>query len=140
MENKPKKDHKKVIFNFSTVSLTAAEKSFLVKSLSFSLPIKQLSYSHYLINFEWFYGNIDNLKILSGDNLNFTESRIKDTALTSFRNCNISLPKLSFLTQNFKHWKICQKNCNLVIQKADENNLVFMVKKDIHLKTYGNDS
>ena len=103
MENKPKKDPKKVIFSFSTVSLTAAEKSLLVKSLSFSLPIKQLSYSHYLINFEWFYGNIDNLKILSGDNLNFTESRIKDTALTSFRNCNISLPKLSFLTQNFKH-------------------------------------
>ena len=52
MENKPKEDPKKVIFNFSTVSLTAAEKSLLVKSLSFSLPIKQLSYSHYLINFE----------------------------------------------------------------------------------------
>ena len=37
MENKPKQDPEKVIFNFSKVSLTEAEKSLLVKALSFSL-------------------------------------------------------------------------------------------------------
>ena len=52
MENKPKQDPEKVIFNFSKVSLTEAEKSLLVKALSFSLLPKQLSYSDYLINFE----------------------------------------------------------------------------------------
>ena len=37
MENKPKKDPKKVIFNFSKVSFTEVKKSLLVKGLSFYL-------------------------------------------------------------------------------------------------------
>ena len=93
IESKPKQDPEKVIFNFSKVSLTEAEKSLLVKGLSFSLPPKQLSYSDYLINFELFYRSIDNLKILSGDNLDFIKTRIKDTALTSFRNYNANVPQ-----------------------------------------------
>ena len=40
MENTPKQDPEKVIFNFSKVSLTEAEKPLLVKDLSFSLPPK----------------------------------------------------------------------------------------------------
>ena len=63
-----KQDAKRIIFNFSNVSLTEAEKSLLVKNLSFSLPPKKLSYSDYLVNFELFYRIIDNLKIISGDN------------------------------------------------------------------------
>ena len=58
--------------------LTDAEKSLLVKGLNFTLPPKQLCYSDYLINFELFYRNIENLKILSGDNLDFLKTRIKD--------------------------------------------------------------
>ena len=81
MENKPKEDPEKVIFNFSKVSLTEAGKSLLVKGLSFSLPPKQFSYSDYLNNFELFYRSIDNSKILWRDNLDFIKNRIKDTAL-----------------------------------------------------------
>ena len=84
-ENRPKEDPDKVIFNFSKLSLTDAENSLLVKGLSFAIPPKQLSYSDYLINFELFYRSIDNLKILSGDNLDFLKIRIKDTLLTSFK-------------------------------------------------------
>ena len=57
---------------------------------------KQLSYSDYLINFELFYRSIDNLKILSGDNLDFIKTRIKDSALTSFRNYNANVPQHLF--------------------------------------------
>ena len=64
-ECKPKQDAEKVVFNFSNVSLTEAEKSLLVKGLSFSVPPKKLSYSGYLVNFELFYKSIDNLNILS---------------------------------------------------------------------------
>ena len=39
-ENKPKQDPEKVIFNFSEVYLAEAEKSLLVKGLSFPLPPK----------------------------------------------------------------------------------------------------
>ena len=45
IESKPKQDS--LTFNFSKVSLIKAEKSLLVKSLSFSLPPKQLSHSKY---------------------------------------------------------------------------------------------
>ena len=67
-ECNPKQDAKKIFFNFSNVSLTEAEKSLLVKNLSFSLTPKKLSYSDYLVNFELFYRMIDNLKSISGDN------------------------------------------------------------------------
>ena len=51
MENKPKQDPEKVIFNFSKVSLTERENSLLVKGFRFLLQSKQLNYSNYLINF-----------------------------------------------------------------------------------------
>ena len=92
-ECKPKQDPEKIVFNFSNVTLTEAEKSLLVKGLSFSLPPEKLSYSDYLINFELFYRSIDNLNILSGDNLDFIKTKIKDAALTSFRNYNENIPQ-----------------------------------------------
>ena len=133
IENKPKQDPEKVIFNFSKVSLTEAEKSLLVKGLSFSLPPKQLSYSDYLINFELFYRSIDNLKILSGDNLDFIKTRIKDTALTSFRNYNANVPQ-HLSNEEFEALKTLSGNCNLVIQKADKGNSVVIVEKDVYVR------
>ena len=115
------------------MSLTDAEKSLLVKGLSFALPPKQLSYSDYLINFELFYRSIDNLKILSGDNLDFIKTRIKDTALTSFRNYNTNAPQ-HLSNEEFEALKTLSKNCNLVIQKADKGNSVVIVEKDVYLR------
>ena len=42
-ECKPKQEAERIIFNFSNVSLTEAEKELLVKGLSFSLPPKSLA-------------------------------------------------------------------------------------------------
>ena len=115
------------------MSLTETEKALLVKGLSFSLPPKQLSYSDYLINFELFYRSIDNLKILSGDNLDFIKTRIKDTALTSFHNYNANvLQHLS--NEEFEALKALSGNCNLVIQKADKGNSVVIVEKDVYVR------
>ena len=102
MENKPKQDGEQVTFKFSKVSLTEAEKSLLVKSLTFLFPPKQLNYSGYLINFELLCKNIDNSKILSGDNLDLTKTKIKDTVLTAFCNYNRLRSYNIFLTQNLK--------------------------------------
>ena len=101
IENRPKQDPEKLIFNFSKVSLTDAEKSLLVKGLSFALPLKQLSYSDYLINFEIFYRSTDNLEVLSGDNLDFIKTGIKDAALMSFHNVML-MSHSNFLTKNLK--------------------------------------
>ena len=57
------------------------------------MPPKQLSYSYYLVNFELFYRSIDNFKILSDDNLDFIKTRIKDTALSSFRDYDANVPQ-----------------------------------------------
>ena len=82
------------------MSLTLAEKSLLVKGLSFPLPAKQLTFSDHLINFELFHS-------------------IKDAALTSFRNSNANVPqKLS--NKEFEALKSLSKNSDLFIQKADE--------------------
>ena len=85
-ECKPKQDSENIVFNFPNVTLTKAEKSVLGKGFSFSLPPEKLIYSDYLINFELFYRSIDNLNILSGDNLDFIKTKSKDAALTCFRN------------------------------------------------------
>ena len=75
------------------MSLTDAEKTLLGKGLSFALLPKQLSYLGYLINLELFYRSTDNLKIQSGDNLDFIKTRIKDTASTSFCNYDANVPQ-----------------------------------------------
>ena len=132
-ECKPKQDAEKVIFNFSNVSLTEAEKSLLVKGLSFSLPPKKLSYSDYLVNFELFYRSIDNLNILSGNNLDYVKTKIKDLALTSFRNYNANIPQ-HLSNKEFEALKNLSANCNLIIQKADEGNSVVLVEKDVYIR------
>ena len=133
IENTPKQDPEKVMFNFSKVSPTEAEKSLLGKGLSFLLPPKQLSYSDYLINFELFYRSIDNLKILSGDNLDFIKTRIKNTAFTFFRDFNANVPQ-HLSNEEFEALKTLSGNCNLVIQKADKGNSVVIVEKDIYVR------
>ena len=84
IENKPKQDPERIMFNFSNMSLIEAEKSVLVKGLSFLLPPKQLSYSDNLINFELFCRSIGNLQILSGDNLDFIKAGINDYCFNIF--------------------------------------------------------
>ena len=133
MENKPKQDPEKVIFNFSKLSLTETEKSLLLKSLSFSLPPKQLIYSDYLINFESFYRSINNLKILSGDNIDFIKIMIKVTALTSFCNFNANVPQ-HLSNEEFEALKTLPGSCNLVIQKADKDNSVVIVEKNVYVR------
>ena len=92
-ECKPKQDAEKLVLNFSNLSLTKAEKSLLMKGLSFLLQPKKLSYSDYLVNFELFYISINNLKIICGNNLDYIKSKVKDLALTSFRNYYANIPQ-----------------------------------------------
>ena len=92
-ECKPKQDAEKLILNFSNLSLTKAEKSLLMKGLSFLLQPEKFSYSDYLVNFELFYISINNLKITCGNNLDYIKSKVKDLALTSFRNYYANIPQ-----------------------------------------------
>ena len=44
----PRQDPEKIIFNYSNISLSDAEKSLLVKGLKFSIPSKKLTYVGYI--------------------------------------------------------------------------------------------
>ena len=104
-----------------------------MKGLSFSLPTKKLRYSDYLVNFELFYRSIDNLKILSGENLHYVKTKIKYLALTSFRNYNVNIPQ-HLSNEEFEALKNLPANCNLIIQKGDKGNSVVLVGKDVYIR------
>ena len=121
-EHQPKQDHEKVIFNYSNISLSDAEKSLLVKGLKFSISPKKLNYADYSANFELFYRSIYNLDSISNKILDFVKTKIKDTALTSFRNYKANLPR-NLSGEDFKALQNLSKNTNLVIQKSDKKGI-----------------
>ena len=108
------------------------QKSLLVKGLSFPLPPKKLSYSDYLVNFELFHRNIDNLKNLSRDNLDHIKTKIKDLALTSFCNYIANIPHLS--NEKFEKLKNLSANFNVIIQKPDKGKSVVLLEKDVYIR------
>ena len=66
-------------------------------------------------------------------NLDFVKTKVKDAALTSFRNYNVNLP-VNLSDEEFKALQNLSKNTNLVIQKPDKGNSVVILDKDIHIK------
>ena len=79
-----------------------------------------------------FYRNIDNLKFLSGDNLDYIKTKIKDLALTSFCTYNANISHLS--NEEFEALKNLSANRNLIIQKADKGNSVVSVEKNVYIR------
>ena len=94
-----------------------------MKRLKFSIPPKKFNYADYLANFELFYRRIYNLDSISNENLDFAKTKIKDAALSSFRNYNANLPS-NLSDEEFKALQNLSKNTNLVIQKSDQGNTV----------------
>ena len=78
-------DPKKVIHNFSSYKLSKREEDILVKGLNFSIPPKNLNYADYCVNFEMLFRNVRLDSNLKTDTLEFVRTRIKDVALSSFR-------------------------------------------------------
>ena len=104
-----------------------------MKSLKFYIPPKKLNYADYLADFELFYRSIYNLDSISNKNLDFVKTKIKDAALTSFRNYNANLPR-NLSEEEFKALQNLSKNTNLVIQKSDKANSVVVLDEDIYIK------
>ena len=59
--------------------------------MNFSIPPKKLNNADYLVNFELIYRDIGNLQVLSAEDLEFTKTKTKDIALSSFRTYNNSV-------------------------------------------------
>ena len=65
--------------------------------------------------------------------MDFVKTKVKDAALTSFRNYNVNLPR-NLSDEEFKALQNLSKNTNLVIQKSDKGNSVVILDKDNHIK------
>ena len=113
-ENKTDNDPEKIIFNFSKYELSDAEKKLLAKGLNFYLTPKQLSYVDYLVHFELFYRNIRNLEVLSNEDLDFVKTKIKEAALSSFRQYNKS-PQQNLSKEELAALTSLSKNKDIVI-------------------------
>ena len=72
----------KLLFNYSKISLSATEKSLLVRGLRVSLSPKKINYADYLTNFELFYRSI--CKIFTKTTLNL-RNLIKKTRTLNFQ-------------------------------------------------------
>ena len=74
----------KVIYNFSSVTLSDIDKSLLSKGLNFALPPASLEYSEYLVDYELFFRDTLSLKISHLDR-ELRKSRLKNLAFSSFK-------------------------------------------------------
>ena len=70
---------------------------------------------------------------MSNENLDFVKTKIKDVALTSFRNYNVNLP-LNLLDEECKALQNLSKNTNLVMQKSDNGNSVVILDEGVYTK------
>ena len=84
------------------------KKSLLAKGLNFSLPLKYLDYTDYLVNFELFCRHTLNYCILSNEDIDFVKIRTKETALflTAMYH-NIFLKKTFLLYKIYIKIKYC---------------------------------
>ena len=77
-------DLDKIIFNYSSYTLSKSEKKLLGKGLIFAILSDKLEYSEYLLPFELLYRDIKDLDLTNGKTY-FLKAKIKYCPLSSFK-------------------------------------------------------
>ena len=124
-------DPEKVLFNFSSHSLTEHEKSLLSRGLNFAIPPKNVNYADYLLPFELLFRDIDLCDVPSYDK-EFIRSRLRDCAFTYFRDSS-KIHENNLSKEEHLALKDLIKNRDLVIQKADKGNTVVILNKNDYI-------
>ena len=114
-------DPGKIIFNYSSYTLTKSEKGLLCKGLNFAIPPDKLEYSDCLFPFELLYRDIKDLD-LPNEKANFLKAKIKDCALSSFKLYNEKGAVSSLNKDEINALKTLSKNKDLIIQQSDKGN------------------
>ena len=78
------------------------------------------------------YRNILNLGIFSNEDLDIAKIKIKEAALTSYRNYNNNVPQ-HLSNEEFLALQNLRKNKSMVIQKPDKGNSSVTVNKTDYL-------
>ena len=125
-------DTNKIIFNYSSYTLSKSEKSLLCKGLNFAIPPDKLEYSDYLLLFELLYHDIKDLDLPNGKT-NFLKAKIKDCALSSFKLYNEKGAVSSLNKDEIVALKTLSKNKDLIIQTSDKGNSIVLINKSDYL-------
>ena len=121
-------DPEKVLFNFSSHSLTEHEKSLLSRALNFALLPKNVNYADYLLPFELLFRDIDLCEVPNYD-IEFIRSASRDFAFTYFRDSS-KINENNLSKEEHLALKDLIKNRILVIQNADKVNTVVILDKN----------
>ena len=104
----------------------------LCKRLNFSIPPKRLDYADHMLPFELLFRDINKNETPNEDK-ELIKTRLKASAFTSFwpynYNKEINLTKNERLALNN-----LGNNKNIIIQKSDKGNSVFLLEKDKYLE------
>ena len=99
----------KVIYNFSSVTLSDSDKSLLSKGLNFALPPASLEFSEYLVDYELFFRDKLSLETFHLDR-ELLKSKLKNLAFSSFRTYNSSRKPNNFTPEEFESFLKLIKN------------------------------
>ena len=122
-----KHDPEKIISNFSSYNITAAEKNLLVKGLNYSLPPKKINYADYLTPYELLYKGINDL-VKDESKLERVKTNLKKTCFSSFDSYNFE-KELNITKEEFECLNNLSRRQELIIQKADKGNSVVILNK-----------
>ena len=110
--------------------MPSSNKDLLSKGLHFAIPPKQIDYSNFMTKYEVLYRSTLDLSMTIEEKDRF-KTKLKDIALSSFKlfsdNCkfenNLSAEETNSL-------KALMRNKDIIIQKADEGNIVVITDKE----------
>lgn len=126
-------DPDQVVFNFSSYSLTDADKKLLSKGLNFAIPENAIPYEDYMLPYELFYRGIKKFAKSPEDEMNF-HARLKNVAVSTFSSFKQQSKTLTNLTEEeVESLNLLMENNKLVIQKADKGNAVVLCDKDAYI-------
>ena len=123
-------DPEKVIFNFSTRTLTPSEKKLLAKGLNLSIPPKKLNYGDILTPFELLFRDIlKSEQNVDNSVLDPVASSIKNEAYKCFNSYNPNNEQ-NLPPNEVEALKSLMKDESIVIHKSDKGNSVVLLNKD----------
>ena len=118
----------KVIYNFSSVTLSDSDKSLLSKGLNFALPPVSLEYSEYLVDYELFSRDTVSLETSHLDR-ELLKGRFKNVVFSYFKTYNSSRRPNNLTSEEFESLLKLSKNKDVVIQKSGKRNSVVFIDK-----------
>ena len=97
-------DPDKVIFNFPNHALNTTEKFLSSKAFHFVISLTNINYLDFILPFELLYRDVDSLYISDMD-IEFTKSRLKDSAFSSYKVTGKTLVQRTCPKRNLMHRK-----------------------------------